>query len=129
MKLTRKTLIELNNALQYLRNSKTKAWYVAGKIARAIKQEIEEYYESLKDIQDNHGLKNEKGELILTKSNGRDMITPIDVKVYNEALQMLNAEEVEFSLPLLPLSQIVDESHPDAIMEVLFDLNLIDEAS
>jgi len=129
MKLTRKTLIQLNNTLDYLRSQQSKAWYVVGKIKRAIKAELVETQESLKDVQDEHALKNADGKPIITRKGEREEITPLDLKAFEKAIAEMYAEEVEITLPQIPLSQVVDEPHPDAVMDVLFELSLIDEES
>ena len=63
MKITNLQLLQINDALTYLSDSNTEAWYQVGKNLRKIKTPIVEFRASHQDIVENYAEKDKKGQI------------------------------------------------------------------
>jgi len=63
MKITNLQLLQINDALTYLSDSNTEAWYQIGKNLRKIKTPIVEFRASHQDIVDNYAKKDKDGNI------------------------------------------------------------------
>lgn len=123
MEITIKELYSINEALAYLSSCQSSSWYTVMKNKRILKSFLENAEEDRKTIIERFAIKDEKGFVTIIK-DGKESFTFKAEDEEKECLVYLEKfykEKVDVNFHQSSVSSLIQESHPEIIIETLLD--------
>lgn len=122
MKITNLQLLQINDALTYLSDSNTEAWYQVGKNLRKIKTPIVEFRASHQDIVENYAEKDKNGQIQFINESNTEINFGKNGEKATELWNNLMNEEIDIDFHKINYKKIGDASLDALRVEPLLDI-------
>lgn len=122
MKITNLQLLQINDALTYLSDSNTEAWYQVGKNLRKIKTPIVEFRASHQDIIDNYAKKDKDGNVEFIDEHKTQINFGKNGEKATELWNNLMNEEVDVDFHTINYKKVGNASLDALRIEPLLDI-------